>query len=86
MKTVLEQQGFEVTITDVDPAIMFQAIANGDADATVAPWLPTTHGFLYEEHKEDVLDLGVNLNGTKNGIAVPAYMDIDSIEDLPSKE
>lgn len=86
IKVVLEQQGFEVTITDVDPAVLFQAVATGDADATVAPWLPTTHGFLYEEYKEDVIDLGVNLSGTKTGFAVPTYMNIDSIEDIPPKE
>ncbi|HWJ78070.1 MAG TPA: glycine/betaine ABC transporter, partial [Niallia sp.] len=27
-------------------------------------------------------DLGTNLEGTKLGLVVPSYMDIDSIEDL----
>jgi glycine betaine/proline transport system substrate-binding protein len=86
MKAVLEQQGFKVTVTPVDPAIMFEAIANGEGDATVAPWLPSTHSSFYEKHKEDIVDLGENLTGTQNGLVVPEYMDIDSIEDLQPKE
>ena len=86
MKAVLEQLGYTVTITPVDPAIMFQAIATDAADATLAPWLPTTHSSFYEKHKEDIVDLGENLKGTKNGFVVPEYMEIDSIEDLQPKE
>ncbi|RHW34952.1 glycine/betaine ABC transporter [Lysinibacillus yapensis] len=86
MKAVLEQLGYVVTLTPVDPAIVFQAIATGEADASLAPWLPTTHASFYEQHKEDIVDLGENLEGTQNGFVVPAYMDIDSIEDLQPKE
>ncbi|UOR13720.1 glycine betaine ABC transporter substrate-binding protein [Halobacillus amylolyticus] len=86
MKVVLEQQGYEVSLKTVAPAIVFQSIAGADADATVAPWLPTTHGSFYEKYKEDFVDLGENLTGTKNGFVVPEYMDIESIEDLQPKE
>ena len=62
-------------------------LLHGEADAfRLAPWLPSTHGFLYEKHKEDIVDLGVNLTGTRIGLVVPEYMDIDSIEDLQPKE
>ena len=73
-------------MTPVDPAIMFEAIANGEGDATLAPWLPSTHASFYEKHKENVVDLGENLTGTQNGLVVPEYMDIDSIEDLQPKK
>ena len=86
LKIVLEDQGFDVTVTDVDPAVLFEAIATGGADASIAPWLPVTHGAFYEKHEANMLDLGPNLSGAQNGIAVPAYMDIDSIEDLEPKE
>ncbi len=86
VKAVLEQMGYVVKVTPVDPAIMFQAVATGEADATVAPWLPSTHRSFYEKHQEDMVDLGENLKGTKNGFVVPAYMDIDSIEDLQPKK
>lgn len=86
LKLVLESQGYDVKVTDVDPAVMFEAIATDGADASIAPWLPTTHGAFYEKHKDNIDDLGENLTGAQNGIAVPAYMDIDSIEDLEPKE
>jgi glycine betaine/proline transport system substrate-binding protein len=85
MKQVLEQQGFDVTVTPVDPAIMFQAIAQGEADASVAPWLPTTHGSFFEQYEGDFIDLGANLTGARTSLVVPSYVDIDSIEDLPAK-
>jgi len=86
LQAVFEELGYTVTITPVDPAIMFQAIATDVADATVAAWLPTTHSSFYEKYKDDFVDLGENLKGTKNGFVVPAYMDIDSIEDLQPKK
>ncbi|MEK5185794.1 glycine betaine ABC transporter substrate-binding protein [Solibacillus sp. FSL W7-1324] len=86
IKLVLEDLGYEPEVTPVDPAIMFQSIATGEGDVTVAPWLPTTHKAFYDKHKDDIVDLGENLEGTQNGFVVPAYMDIDSIEDLEPKE
>ena len=86
LKTAMEQKGFNVTVTPVDVAIMFESIANGDGDATVAAWLPYTHKEFHERYKDDYIDLGPNLVGAKIGLTVPAYMDIDSIEDLEPKE
>ena len=85
-KVILEQQGYDVTLTPVDPAILFEAIATGDADASLSPWMPTTHGDLYAEYENEFEDLGPSFEGAKIGLAVPAYMDIDSIEDLEPKE
>ena len=82
VQLVLQSLGYKVIMTPVDPAIMFEAIANGEGDATVAPWLPTTHAAFYEKHKDSIDDLGPNLTGTQNSFVVPAYVDIDSIEDL----
>lgn len=83
---VLEEKGYDVTITNVDPAILFQALAAGETDATVAVWLPTTQGFFVEEYENELVDLGPNLTGTQVGFIVPEYVDIDSIEDLPTFE
>lgn len=83
---VLRQQGYEVKVTPLDNTFMWQSIANGDADAMVAAWLPGTHGDLYEEYKDDLVDLGKNLEGAKIGLVVPSYMNIDSIADLKDSE
>ncbi|MCL7929505.1 glycine betaine ABC transporter substrate-binding protein [Halomonas llamarensis] len=79
---VLEQEGYEVDLTSLSAAAMFQALATGDADAIVAAWLPTTHADYMERLGGDIEDLGANLDGTKLGLVVPAYSDIDSIPEL----
>lgn len=83
---VLEAQGFDVTLTPLDNAVMWSAVAEGQADAMVAAWLPGTHASQFETYGEDMVNLGENLEGAKIGFVVPAYMDIDSIEDLLPKE
>lgn len=85
-KIILEEQGFNVTLTPVDPAIMFEAVGTGEADASMAVWMPSTHAPLYAEYEDGFEDLGPNLEGAKVGLAVPAYMDVDSLEDLEPKE
>ncbi|RID86960.1 ABC transporter permease subunit [Peribacillus asahii] len=79
---VLEQHGYNVTLSQVEVGPMFAGVANGSADAMVGAWLPSTHLDYYNTYKNDFIDLGPNLTGTKNGLVVPEYMDIDSIEDL----
>ena len=85
-KVVLEEKGFDVTLTAVSPSIMFKAIASGDGDASLAPWMPKTHGAFYKDYEGEFEDLGKNLKGAKIGLVVPSYMDIESIEDLKPKK
>ncbi|TDR56032.1 glycine betaine/proline transport system substrate-binding protein [Halomonas ventosae] len=82
VRAVLEQAGYEVEMTSLSAAAMWQSVATGDADAIVAAWLPTTHADYMERVGDEVDDLGVNLDGTKLGLVVPAYSDIDSIAEL----
>ncbi|SHG62025.1 glycine betaine ABC transporter substrate-binding protein [Ornithinibacillus halophilus] len=86
VRIALEEVGYDVELTPVDPPVMFQAIASGDGDASVAPWMPQTHGDFYSEYEGEFEDLGENLHGAKIGLVVPTYMDIDSIEDLEPAE
>lgn len=86
LKYVLEEKlGFSVEMLQVDVGPMWLGVANGDADATVAAWLPTTHEVYYEKNKGKFEDLGDNLVGTKLGLVVPSYVEINSIEDLKKK-
>ncbi len=83
VKAVLEtKMGYEVELTPVSAAAMWQALATGDVDACTTAWLPTTHGHYYEKVKDDVVDLGHNLEGTRIGLVVPFYVTIDSIAEL----
>jgi glycine betaine/proline transport system substrate-binding protein len=83
---VLQQNGYDVTLSQVEVGPMFAGVANGSADAMVGAWLPGTHIEYYNTYKNDLVDLGPNLHGTKNGLVVPSYVDIDSIEDLMEKK
>jgi glycine betaine/proline transport system substrate-binding protein len=50
---------------------MWASVANGQADAMVAAWLPSTHGHYYKQYKDNLVDLGPNLEGTRIGLVVP---------------
>ncbi|OAZ97038.1 glycine betaine ABC transporter substrate-binding protein [Halomonas sp. G11] len=82
VRAVLEQEGYDVDMTSLSAAAMFQALSTGDADAIVAAWLPSTHENYMERVGDNVDDLGPNLDGTKLGLVVPEYTDVDSIADL----
>jgi glycine betaine/proline transport system substrate-binding protein len=79
---VLEDLGADVTVTPLDNAVMWESVANGEADGSVSAWVPLTHGAQIEQYGDDVVHLGPNLEGAKIGMVVPEYMDVDSIEDL----
>lgn len=77
-----EKLGYNVELRQVEAGPMWAGVSGGGADAMVAAWLPTTHEDYYNEYKGKFEDLGPNLKGTKIGLVVPSYVEIDSIEDL----
>lgn len=79
---VLEDLGYDVTLTPLDNGIMWEAISNGEVDGMVSAWLPQTHAPQVEKYKDRLEDLGENLTGAKIGLVVPSYMDVNSIDDL----
>ena len=82
IRVVLEDLGYEVKITPVSAAAMWQSVGTGDADGLVAAWLDTTHAHYLAAVKNKIEDLGPNLQGTRIGLVVPDYMKINSIEEL----
>jgi glycine betaine/proline transport system substrate-binding protein len=82
VESALESVGYDVNLIQVDAGPMWAGVADGSGDALVGAWLPTTHADYYAEYEGKFEDLGANLTGTKLGLVVPSYMDIDSIEDL----
>ncbi|OAS15567.1 glycine betaine ABC transporter substrate-binding protein [Methylobacterium platani] len=85
LKQVLEEKGYEVKAIPLAAAAMWQAVATGDADATVAAWLPLTQAAYYEKLKNRIDLIGPNVTGAKIGWAVPASSPLNSIEDLKTK-
>ncbi len=83
VKAVMEtKMGYDVELTPVSAAAMWQALATGDVDACTTAWLPTTHGHYYDKVKDKVEDVGHNLVGTRIGLVVPTYVTIDSIAEI----
>ncbi|MGB6058866.1 MAG: glycine betaine ABC transporter substrate-binding protein [Microthrixaceae bacterium] len=83
-KQVLEDNGYKVSAEQLDVAPTFQGIADGNVDLFFDTWLPTTHADYWEEFGDKVEDLGVWYDNAILTIAVPDYMDADSIADLAS--
>ncbi|ANY74588.1 MULTISPECIES: glycine betaine ABC transporter substrate-binding protein [Paenibacillus] len=83
LKVIMEEKlGFKVEALQVEAGPMWTGVANGDVDATVAAWLPLTHADYWDKFKDQVEDLGANMEGVKTGLVVPSYVDVNSIEDL----
>ncbi|MBB2963451.1 glycine betaine ABC transporter substrate-binding protein [Methylobacterium sp. R2-1] len=85
LKQVLEEKGYQVKTIPLAAAAMWQAVATGDADASVAAWLPITQAAYYEKLKNRLELIGPNVTGAKIGWAVPASSPLNSIEDLKTK-
>ncbi|MCR6112679.1 glycine betaine ABC transporter substrate-binding protein [Bacillus sp. A301a_S52] len=81
---VLEEMGYNVQLTVVEQAPMWISVAEGDADGFVGAWLPSDMASEYEQYGDDLVDLGPNLEGNRTGLAVPDYMNIESIDELSS--
>lgn len=83
LEYVLESKlGYDVESLQVEAGPMWTGVASGDVDTIAAAWLPLTHADYWDKYSEQVEDLGPNMTGVKTGLVVPAYMDINSIEDL----
>ncbi len=76
---------YEVELMSVTLTALYEAVAVGDQDAMVAAWLPLQEEY-YERHQDDLIYLGPNLEGTVEGLAVPEYVPINSISELPDYE
>ena len=82
LKQVYERAGYEVEIIAVDAGPLYQGLANGEFDLTVSSWLPETQKNYWEIYKDEIDYVGPNLEGCRCGLVVPAYVTIDSIEQL----
>jgi len=81
-KAVLEEEGYAVELTYVDPAAAYTGIANGDYDLTLDTWLPLTHAEYMDTYGADLVDLGAWNDEAKLTIAVNEDAPIDSLTEL----
>ena len=87
MLQVLKQAGYKnVEIVAVDAGPLYQGVASGQFDFTTSAWLPYTHQSYWETYGDRVDSVQTNLEDCKIGLVVPAYVTIDSIEELNSEK
>ncbi len=80
---VLEEKlNYEVELTQADPGTIYAAIADRDQDVLLDAWLPYTHEPYWERYGDRLVDLGPNFGYGVTGLVVPAYVDIDRIDQL----
>lgn len=82
-KALLEEQGYQVKLTQVEVAPLFAAVANGSIDLFLDVWMPSTHGQYMERFGDRVEVLGTWYDQADLGLAVPDYVEARSIADLP---
>jgi len=82
MQAVLEDMGYNVSLTSVSGPLMYSGLASGDGDFITTAWLPVTHGDYVAEYEDGIEEVAVNYEGARLGWVVPSYVDMDSIEDI----
>ncbi len=78
---ILKDLGYKPEQVPVTINAMYAGLASKSVDAMFASWMPAQKTY-YDDYESDFEDLGPNSRGTRIGLVVPAYMDINSIEDL----
>ncbi|MGP7818631.1 glycine betaine ABC transporter substrate-binding protein [Niallia sp. 01092] len=84
-KSLLEEKGYKVKLVQADVAPIFSGVAKGSIDLFLDTWMPTTHSAYMEKYNDKISVLGTWYHEADSGLAVPDYMDIQSIEDLKNK-
>lgn len=86
LKDVLEDNGYTVKVEKLsDNAPMYTALSNGDIDILSSAWPELTHKSYMDRFGDDLEDLGTYFEGATSFLAVPDFMDIKSIDELPSR-
>lgn len=82
-KVLLEDQGYQVELTQLDAAPLFVGLSSGNIDVFMDSWLPVTHETYWNEYKDQLEDYGIWYQGpAKIGLVVPKYVTIDSIAQM----
>lgn len=81
-KQVLEDKGYTVELQQLDVAPTFVGLSKGDIDVFFDTWLPATHEDYWAQYGDQLEDLGVWYDNASLTLAVPEYVDVDSLADL----
>lgn len=83
LENQLEKLGYEVEMEELtEAAVLYTGLAEGAIDVYPSAWSEKTHASYMERYGDQLEDLGSYYDNAVLTIAVPDYVDIDSIEDL----
>lgn len=83
-KAALEENGFEVELTSLEPGLIYGELSkeNSKGDVCLDAWLPNTHKEYWADYGDQLVKLGESFSEGTTGLVVPAYVPINSIEEL----
>lgn len=83
-KVALEEQGFEVELTNLEPGLIFGELSKetSKGDVFMDAWLPNTHADYWAEYGDKLVRIGESFSEGTTGLVVPSYVTINSIEEL----
>ncbi|WP_229130346.1 glycine betaine ABC transporter substrate-binding protein [Ancylomarina sp. 16SWW S1-10-2] len=83
-KAALEAHGFKVDLTNLAPGMIYGELSKKDSkgDVFLDAWLPNTHKDYWASYGDDLVKLGESFSEGTTGLVVPAYVTINSIEEL----
>ncbi len=77
-----DEMNYDASTTMADAGPIFSDVAAGNMDFFLDGWLPVTHAAYEEDYGDDYEDLGYNFEGARIGLVVPAYVEVESIDEL----
>jgi len=83
-KAALEANGFKVELTNLAPGMIYGELSkeNSKGDVFLDAWLPNTHKEYWADYGANLVKLGESFSEGTTGLVVPAYVTINSIEEL----
>jgi glycine betaine/proline transport system substrate-binding protein len=83
-KVALEANGYAVELTNLAPGMIYGELSKDDSkgDVCLDAWLPNTHKAYWADYGDKLVKLGEAFSEGTTGLVVPAYVTINSIEEL----
>lgn len=79
----LTSAGYDVTVEEISEAgVLYEALATGGIDFFLDGWLPVTHASYMETYGDQLENLGTWNENAVLTVAVPTYVDVDSLAEL----
>ncbi|MFO7966669.1 MAG: glycine betaine ABC transporter substrate-binding protein [Archaeoglobaceae archaeon] len=86
IKQILEDEGYEVELQNLEIGIVYQQMATDNMDCTPSAWLPVTHKEYWDQYQADLEMVKENEPDTFLGLVVPQYVCDEGVTSIPDLE